>query len=257
MVCSAYGQQSCTDKVEQMFACMNRLNSNPDFTTIVEKKMNAAKTCGATDKNIQCWRAMYKCEAESKTSTMSSPAFQTAKRDATQCYSSNPNNPLVGLDGLFMGGMHHGGKGRGMGGKMGGTMGGNMGGGNRGPGNMDGNNMGGGNMAGGNMGGGENHDQKDDSSEEDMSDKIPADCMPSNWKTMLNCTMQALQRDQTVISSAAKLRPQLKQCEDMFTSDCEPGTRPLMQCLKKAEAPVMTTMETNFKSCMRTAGISP
>lgn len=58
---------------------------------------------------------------------MGSPTFQTAKRDAVQCYTTNPNNPLVGLDSLF-GGMHHGGKGKrhhGMGGKMGGDANGN------------------------------------------------------------------------------------------------------------------------------------
>jgi hypothetical protein len=215
--------------MEQMMTCMNKLSSNSDYTTIMDKKLNAAKTCGATDKNIQCWRTMHKCESDSYPSIMGSPEFQTAKRDANQCYTNNPNNPLAGLESLFMG--MHGGKGKGghhgMGGKTGGA-------------------------------GGEGHDMNDhddESSEEMMgSDKIPSDCMPSNMHSIMNCTMQALQRDQTVMSSATKLRPQLKQCEDIFTSDCEPEAHPLESCLKKTVMVLFKLMSTNFNACMKTAG---
>jgi len=236
-----WGQQTCPDKFEQMMRCMTKLGTNKDYNTILDKKMNTARTCGATDKNIQCWKAMYKCWDVAEASTRSSPTYNTAKAAAIQCYNNNPNNPLAGLEMLFTGGMmgHHGGKGRhgGMGGM-----------GNKGMG-----------VTGLPGGQGNDHDDSDSNSDEDGGDddyKFPADCKPNDWKNLHNCTMQNLQRDQGVITAAGRLRPLYKQCKDMITADCKPESKPLGQCLWKALDPIMKSATTSFNTCMSTAGFN-
>jgi len=227
LVCLTTGQQSCPQKFDQMMKCFMRLDTNADYNTILDKKVNTAKTCGATDKNVQCWRAAYKCVGDAAKSAETNPVYQTTMRETTSCYNNNPNSPLAGLGWLFgdHGGMgkHHG----------------------NGKGPPE-------NTMSPNQPMGQNMWTK---GSEDMDvDKMPRDCMPTDWRRLTNCTKQAMLRDETIRTAANRLRPVLKRCEDMMTDDCDPETPELGRCVKQAVRPYFDVLGSSFKTCMSSAG---
>lgn len=245
--------------MEQMMSCLNRLKQSPDYQTIFDRKLTIARDCGATDKNVQCWRTMMQCESTAESETDASSVADEVMKNSIRCYQDNPNNPLAGLESLFFG-CHHGKGGKGKGGQgppppppgTNGTRGPN---GQRPPGGIQGVPQW--RRDQGRAGGPEGQRTRDDSSEESRESKeggFPSDCRPSDQKSLMNCSTQAMQRDPAIMSAAGRLRPEVKKCEDLITSDCEPETKPLKMCLKTAMKPYMEKFKTSFKNCMTTSG---